>query len=60
VLVTAYETVQVLTQKQHGATVVQLIKTVIRNFHEKRLTGMVFLDVSEVFDTIWIEGLLTS
>jgi hypothetical protein len=39
---------------------VRLIKKVNRNFHEKRLTGAVFLDVAEAVDTIWIEGLLTS
>lgn len=59
-LVTAKETVQILTKIQHGTTVVQLIKKLNRNYHEKRLTGVVFLDVTEAFDTIWIEGLLTS
>jgi hypothetical protein len=29
-----------------------------RNFEEKRLSGAVFLDVAEVFDTEWVDGLL--
>jgi hypothetical protein len=28
------------------------------NFDEKRLTGALFLDVAEVFDTVWVDGLL--
>jgi hypothetical protein len=31
---------------------------VSRNFGEKRLTGVVFLDVAKVFDTVWVNGLL--
>jgi hypothetical protein len=36
----------------------RLIERIKRNFGEKRLTGAVFLDVAEAFDTVWIEGLL--
>jgi hypothetical protein len=36
----------------------RLIERITRNFGEKRLTGAVFLNVAEVFDTVWINGLL--
>jgi hypothetical protein len=35
-----------------------LFERITRNFHEKRLTGAVFLDVVKAFDTFWIDGLL--
>jgi hypothetical protein len=31
------------------------IERITRNFGEKRLTGVVFLDVAKAFNTIWIE-----
>ena len=36
----------------------RLVKRVKRNADEKRLTGVVFLDVAKAFDPVWIEGLL--
>jgi hypothetical protein len=39
---------------------VQLTEKVNRNFCEKRLTGVVLLDMAEAFNTVWIEGFLTS
>jgi hypothetical protein len=38
----------------------RLVERITRNFGEKRLTGAVFLDVAEAFDTVWIDGLLYS
>jgi hypothetical protein len=35
-----------------------LVERVNRNFHEMRLTGVVFLDVAEAFDIVWVKGLL--
>jgi len=35
-----------------------LTEKITRNFGEKRLTGVVFLDVAKAFDTVWISGLL--
>ena len=35
-----------------------LFERIIKNFGENRLTGVVFLDVAKVFDTVWIDGLL--
>ena len=35
-----------------------LIERRTRNFGEKRLTGLVFLDVAKAFDNVWIDGLL--
>jgi len=35
-----------------------LVERITRNFGEKRLTGAVFLDVANAFDTVWIDGLL--
>ena len=43
------------------STALQLARLVERlsmNFDEKRLTGAVFLDVAEAFDTVWVAGLL--
>jgi hypothetical protein len=34
------------------------VERVTRNFGEKRLTGAMFLDVEEAFDTLWVDGLL--
>jgi hypothetical protein len=36
----------------------RLVERITRNFGEKRITGMVFLDVAKAFDTVWIDGLL--
>jgi hypothetical protein len=36
----------------------RLVEKIARNFGEKRLTGVVFLDVAKAFDTVWIDGLL--
>jgi hypothetical protein len=36
----------------------RLVERIIMNFGEKRLTGLVFLDVAIAFDTAWIDGLL--
>jgi hypothetical protein len=35
-----------------------LIEKVNRNFDEKRLTSVVFLDVAKAFDTVWVKSLL--
>jgi len=35
-----------------------LVERLIRNFGDKRLTGAVFLDVAEAFNTVWIDGIL--
>ena len=35
-----------------------LVLRLTRNFGEKRLTGALFLDVTNAFDTVWINGLL--
>ena len=37
----------------------RLVERITRYFGEKWLTGTVFLDVTKVFDTIWIDGLLS-
>ena len=34
-----------------------LVERITRNFGEKRLTGVVFLEVAKAFDTFWIDGL---
>jgi hypothetical protein len=34
----------------------RLVERVNRNFYERRLTGAVFLDVAEAFDTVWVKG----
>ena len=36
----------------------RLVERITKNFGEKRLTGAVFLDVTKVFDIVWINGLL--
>ena len=36
----------------------RLVERITRNFGENRLTGPVFLDVAQAFDTVWIDGLL--
>ena len=36
----------------------RFVKRITRNFGEKRLTGAVFLDVAEAFNTVWIDGIL--
>jgi hypothetical protein len=36
----------------------RLVERVNKNFDERRLTGAVFLDVAEAFDTVWVKGLL--
>ena len=36
----------------------RLVERITSNFDAKRLTGAVFLDVAEAFDTVWIDGLL--
>jgi hypothetical protein len=36
----------------------RLVERITRNFGEKRLTGVVFLDVAKAFDPVWIDGLL--
>jgi hypothetical protein len=36
----------------------RLVERITRKFGEKRLTGAVFLDVTEAFDTVWIDGLI--
>jgi len=35
-----------------------LVERITRNFGEKRLTGVVFLDAAKAFDTVWIHDLL--
>jgi len=37
---------------------VRLVERIARNFGEKRLTGVVFLDVAKAFDTVWINSLI--
>jgi hypothetical protein len=34
----------------------RLVQRITRNLGEKRLTGPVFLDVANAFDTVWIDG----
>jgi len=34
----------------------RIVERITRNFGEKRLIGLVFLDVAKVFDTVWIDG----
>ena len=36
----------------------RLVERITRNFGEKVLTGAVFLDVANAFDTVWIDDLL--
>ena len=36
----------------------RLVERVSRNSDERRLTGVVFLDVAKAFDTVWVNGLL--
>ena len=36
----------------------RLVERITRNFGEKRLTGVVFLNMSKAFDTVWIDCLL--
>jgi hypothetical protein len=36
----------------------RLVERIIRNFGEERLTGAVFLDVANAFNTVWINGIL--
>jgi hypothetical protein len=45
---------------KHSTTLqlARLVERVTRNFEEKRLTGVVFLDVAKAFDTVWVDGLL--
>jgi hypothetical protein len=35
----------------------RLVERITKKFGENRLTGAVFLDVAEVFDTVWMDGL---
>jgi hypothetical protein len=35
-----------------------LAERVNKNCDEKQLTGVVLLDVAQVFDTMWVKGLL--
>jgi len=35
-----------------------LVERITRSFGGKRLTGVVFLNMAKVFDTVWINGLL--
>ena len=35
----------------------RLVERITRNFDEKMLTGVVFLDVAKAFDIFWIDGL---
>jgi hypothetical protein len=46
------------TQTQQSAEAGLLFERVNRNFDERILTGAVFLDVANAFDTLWVEGLL--
>jgi hypothetical protein len=45
---------------RHSTTLqlARLAERVNRNFDERRLTGAVFLEVGEAFDTVWVKGLL--
>jgi hypothetical protein len=36
----------------------RLVEKITRKFGEERLKDTVFLDVTETFDTVWIDGLL--
>jgi hypothetical protein len=36
----------------------RLVERLNRNLDERRLTGLVFLDVAKAFDTVWVKGLL--
>jgi len=46
--------------KRRHSTSLQLarLERIIRNFCEKKLTGVVFLHVAKTFDTVWIDDLL--
>lgn len=47
--------------KPQNGTALQLahfVERVTRDFGKKRLTGAVFIDVVQAFDTIWVDGLL--
>jgi hypothetical protein len=45
---------------RHSTTLlpVRLVERVNKNSDEKRLTGVVFLDVAKAFDTLWVKGFL--
>jgi hypothetical protein len=34
------------------------IESVTRDFGKKRLTGAIFVDMVQAFDTVWVDGLL--
>ena len=36
----------------------RIVERITKNFGEKRLKGVVFLDVAKAFDNVWIDGLL--
>jgi hypothetical protein len=36
----------------------RLVERVNRNLDERRLTGVVFLDVAKALDNVWVDGLL--
>jgi hypothetical protein len=47
--------------KPQNGTALQLarfIERVTRDFGKKRLTGAIFVDVAQAFDTVWVDGLL--
>jgi hypothetical protein len=44
--------------KPQNGTALLFVERVTRDFGKKRLTGAVFVDVVQAFDTIWVDGLL--
>jgi hypothetical protein len=52
--------VQVEFRPKHSTSLhlTRLVERVTRNFGEKRLSGAVFLDVAQTFDTVWVDGLV--
>ena len=48
----------VWVQTQTQLQLARLVERVSRNFGEKRLTGVVFLDVVMACDTVWVDGLI--
>jgi hypothetical protein len=37
---------------------VSLVERIFRNSGERRFTGGIYVDVTKVFDTVWVDGIL--
>ena len=46
------------TRYKSSLQLAHLVVRITKNFGEKRLKGVVFLDVAKAFDNVWIDGLL--